>query len=375
MTGSSVTAARRAAALVAAIAVVTIPLASLPTVRASVAHDAAPSCGWAISAWPRAGNLSVLSGVTASSATEAWAVGWRKQQLVEVPLTYHWDGSSWTATPAETRDGSERDIFLNAVSVGPNDTWAVGTSVDGLARGTTLVERWEGSSWSIVDSPNPGVQSNLLTDVSAIPRSKGLWAVGAADQRTLIERWTGSRWRSVPSPSPRTGDGLLYVSASGPNDAWASGLTNGGVSFALHWDGTAWSIAPDPGPESRIVALADGTALASGLHFERWDGSSWSQLGTLYGAADDIAATADDGWAVGYRTGSGAKRTWTAHWDGRVWKEVASPNVKGEHADLLYGVAQVPASTESWAVGITYRQLGSHGHRYRRQRPLILHHC
>lgn len=79
-------------------------------------------------------------------------------------------------------------------------------------------------------SPTPGA-SGYLNGVTAVS-SDEVWAVGGhADgqgpnaQRTLIERWDGSRWRVVVSPN------------KGPSESDLNGITSasGGVFAAGSW--------------------------------------------------------------------------------------------------------------------------------------------
>ena len=65
-----------------------------------------------------------------------------------------------------------------AISI--TNVWAVGyTSDGGLSQ--TLVEHWDGNSWSVIPSPNVPDQHNSLTAVTSVPGSPNeLWAVGRA---------------------------------------------------------------------------------------------------------------------------------------------------------------------------------------------------
>jgi hypothetical protein len=43
----------------------------------------------------------------------------------------------------------------------------------------TVIEQWNGSSWSVVPSPNPSASENILNAAAADPGSGQAWAVGA----------------------------------------------------------------------------------------------------------------------------------------------------------------------------------------------------
>ena len=62
-------------------------------------------------------------------------------------------------------------------------------------------------NWQIITSPNGSRQVNELHSVSALAEND-VWAVGVSYNiertlgSTLIEHWNGSRWSVVPSPNP-----------------------------------------------------------------------------------------------------------------------------------------------------------------------------
>jgi hypothetical protein len=121
------------------------------------------------------------------------------------------------------------DNLLTGVSaVSSSDVWAVGYDGDSNA-GTfqTLILHWNGAAWSQVSSPNPSSTTNQLYGVSAVS-STDAWAVGGYTSQTggatLILHWNGTTWSKVASPNPGAGFNVLYaVSADSGADAWAVG--------------------------------------------------------------------------------------------------------------------------------------------------------
>ena len=104
-----------------------------------------------------------------------------------------------------------------------SNVWAVGTYAAG-GHYKTLIEHWNGRSWNLVASPNPGTGNNLLSVSATSARSA--WAVGTyvtnSKQKTLILRWNGRAWNRVPSPSPGQASALDGVAAAG-SGVWAVG--------------------------------------------------------------------------------------------------------------------------------------------------------
>jgi hypothetical protein len=276
-----------------------------------------------------------LLAVGASSATDAWVVGFTKTvgAAGRFPLAAHWNGSAWTIVPTPTLTGGSKSTLNGVVDFGPANAWAVGRGRNGAA----LAEHWNGSAWSVVPVPAPaGSSSSQLSGISAVSPNN-IWAVGSATTvvgttvvgRTLVEHWNGTAWSIVTSRNTTNSNLLTGVAAVAANDVWAVGytITTDGSNqpdktLIEHWNGSAWSVVASPSPASND---------------------------TLSGVA---ARSATDVWAVGTRQDrSGAipiDRTLTEHWNGSAWSVVASPNV-GANDNLLNGVSATTGDV--WTVG------------------------
>ncbi|HVF99441.1 MAG TPA: hypothetical protein VND68_06360, partial [Chloroflexia bacterium] len=149
--------------------------------------------------------------------------------------------------------------FLNGIdALATDDVWAVGSFDGGASYHKTLVQHWNGSSWSVVyspDPPNPSMSHSLL-DVAALT-ANDIWAVGQSAASggasvTLIEHWNGSAWSVVPSPNMGAYSNTLWdVAAISANDVWAVGTYQSAAgapsrTLTLHWDGSGWSIVSSP---------------------------------------------------------------------------------------------------------------------------------
>src|SRR5438034_9070727 len=122
-------------------------------------------------------------------------------------------------------------------------------------------------SWQIIASPNGSRQVNELHGVTALAEND-VWAVGVSSNTectlgsTLIEHWNGSRWSVVPSPNTSSSVNMINaVAAVSANDVWAVGTapTSTDTVLILHWNGTAWSVVPNPTtgiPLANLAALA-----------------------------------------------------------------------------------------------------------------------
>jgi hypothetical protein len=250
-----------------------------------------------------------LDGVSARSGSDAWAVGdYLANDGLSHALIVHWNGTAWTQVNSPTAP-RYTDFGLTGVSaVSGSDAWAVGVHgvpSDGGKSGT-LIFHWDGVVWTRAKSPNPGSGTNLLEGVSAVSGSDA-WAVGnyssylnPGASRTLVLHWNGTAWSRVNSPTPNSVDvNFLYgVSARSGSDAWAVGFYWNGTagaydSLTLHWNGTAWSRikSPNPGRFANhlygVSARSGSDAWAVGYHdttvsttnslILHWNGTSWAK--------------------------------------------------------------------------------------------------
>jgi len=288
---------------------------------------------WSVVPSPNFGSrTNVLLAVSADAANDVWAVGYYVNAGgVPRALIEHFDGSSWSLS-ASVNSGSSTNALYGVLAIAANNVWAVGYHLNNSGIPYALLEHFDGSAWSIVPSPNAGSAANQLYSVSA-DAANDIWAVGSITstsniQQTLIEHFDGTTWSIVPSPNAGSSTNLLYgVSADATNDAWAVGyfVPGSGSTQTLieHWNGTSWSIVPSPNPSPAlnylygVVATSPGKAWAVGSVFnpamapsqqtltEQWNGTSWNIVPSpsvggaslLYGVTVDPA---NDVWAVGY---------------------------------------------------------------------------
>jgi hypothetical protein len=186
---------------------------------------------------PTPGSQSELAAVTATSATNAWAVGSFDASSGSKTLIEHWNGTKWAQVPSPNPAGPASGIQLSGVAAtSASDAWAVGGYNTG-GMNKTLIEHWDGHTWTLVPSPNPGTDNFLLS--VAATSTRDAWAVGSrfkstTGERTLILHWNGTAWKLVPSPSPGEPSGLAGVAATSPTNVWAVGnFLTGGVSQVL----------------------------------------------------------------------------------------------------------------------------------------------
>ncbi|MGA7730036.1 MAG: S-layer homology domain-containing protein [Chloroflexia bacterium] len=237
----------------------------------------------------------------------------------------------WTIIPSVNSEAY--NVFHGVAPVSANDIWAVGSKGPGNFGQLTLIEHWDGTSWSTATSPSPGNNQNELEDVVALS-SNDVWAAGYINQfsgssaESLFLHWDGATWSRVASPNPGNFRNNIYgLTVLAPDDVWAVGYSWPSGSrhrtMIFHWDGSVWSVVPSP------------------------------NVGTFDNHLFAVNALAPDNvWAVGhYMDSSGTWQTLTLHWDGSAWSVVPSPNVPSTHNHLM-SISMLSGS-DGWAVGYT----------------------
>jgi len=180
-----------------------------------------------------------LNGVKVLSATNAWAVGdgqdfsGSSPSSVDMAFIEHWDGVAWsqdTAMPVHTNGD-----FLIDVQGTASDLWAVGgqNQTYGSRFDYVLTEHWTSgtNTWNEVPGGTPNQSANLLA--LGYLAGNNVYAVGASGtfdpvtnaetDHTLIERYDGANWSLVQSASNGYSDVLSAIAAISPGDVWAAG--------------------------------------------------------------------------------------------------------------------------------------------------------
>lgn len=345
----------------------------------SPSATAAPACRgkWVTQQLPPlGGGYDILWDVEAIAPSDVWAVGeytYAGTGRTMYTLILHWDGSTWQQYPPLSVGSGVDARLISVTALAPDDVWVVGSRFPfGHAR--ALSAHWDGSAWTIVPTPNPGLTDNQLNDVSFSSPTDG-WAVGEADFRTLAMHWDGSSWAVVPTPTQGQGELIPSVATLGPTDAWAL-APNYGEGFedrVLHWDGAEWSIQATGVAGGSLEAASPDYIWAAGSRVWRWNGSVWTEIETAIptDAFFSISAPSEtSAWGVGARSrtyGSvTATHTLAEHWNGTSWRVEGTPNPSRSFS-VLYSVSAL-SNQLAWAVG-QYRPY------QRESRAFILVHC
>lgn len=251
----------------------------------SPSPTACPSCTYA-----------TFDAVTVVAPDDIWAAGGKRVQAPDGFLgtqvfVARWNGSSWTVMNTPLTSGGSGSHIADIVAVSPDDIWffgeQAGTFPNGGQSTAALAMHWDGSSFSIVTTPFPGIGTpGFGLEAGSALSTDEIWAVGGGSDgdplggKTYIIRWNGSSWQKIDSPAPGTFNRLYDVIAIASDDVWVVGdyFVAGQTYFPffLHWDGSSFTQVTSPGGSRGLLAFSSDNIYCVGGGIVRWDGSSWS---------------------------------------------------------------------------------------------------
>jgi len=193
---------------------------------------------WSISSSPAVAGR--LASVAAIAANDAWAVGSYVGPHGIATLAEHWNGTKWSVVSSPSP--SAINVLNSVVKISANNVWAVGDYTNSPAPSaefTPLIEHWNGTQWSVVNGVLQGT-SDLLNGMAAVS-ANNIIVVGdyrtSIDSQgpyfTLVEQWNGTQWSVVNSPNPGSVDSDLVAAARVPktNHFWAVGFVYDGTTY------------------------------------------------------------------------------------------------------------------------------------------------
>lgn len=289
------------------------------------------------------------------SGTDGWQIMGYPSNFMpifdsETTFAEHWHHGFWTLTPmAVSPHPATEGIAIRAVAaVSPSDAWVAGTlyaigsgNLFGATPVGTVIEHWNGTSWSIVPNPAQG-RNGAGLQALAVASPSDIWAAGFQDeatgqtQRPLTEHWNGTAWTVVPAPAGQGMSALAAISADGPGDAWAVGNQNGtsfsGPPLVEHWNGRVWATVSLPAAISSALTAEFATLDAV---YAASPSDVWAGLGGGVPSSSPAAAQA---------TGD------LAHWDGSNWSLVPTGP---QEAGLQYSFSALSGTgpDDVWAAG------------------------
>jgi hypothetical protein len=181
---------------------------------------------------------TTLDEVSCVSATRCLAVGESDTSVRDVPLAELWNGSRWRIVPAPAVRGRTVSLLSGISCTSATRCIAVGYSLKS-GNFATLAELWNGKAWKIIASPTA-----VGASFGAVSCKAGLCeAVGGG----VAASWNGTRWSKLqklanPGGTPAS---LGSVSCTVKHTCYASGsyyLDAVQTSVVEYFNGTRWTV-------------------------------------------------------------------------------------------------------------------------------------
>ena len=260
-----------------------------------------------------------------------------------------WDGWGWEALGSGMEQANDRvqAIVVHDEGDGPPIVYAGGRFSTAGGQPASNIAQWDGSNWAPLGSGVSGtgaeVRALAVFDDGGGPAlyAAGTFSTAGGVTAGRIARWDGSSWSPVGGGMSGGEVKALTVFDDGSGPAlYAAGTFSmaGGLpaNRVAKWDGSTWSTL-GTGVNGWVYALTtfdDGTGLKlyaagslsiSGADVARWDGSNWTGVGTGLSNIVMALTTHDDGSGAGpqlYAAGDlfiGGSLRHIARLDGSAW--------------------------------------------------------
>jgi hypothetical protein len=214
---------------------------------------------WTVVGTPRTPGGTALTTVSCTSPSACMAAGFSNFNNgtgASRTLAEQWNGAAWQrrATPSPGPSGG----FGGVACTSPAACIAVGGHETPNVFMVTLAEQWDGTGWKLLASPNPRGFGVASFDSVSCPAAAACMGVGSSTDPTgestfnLAEAWNGTSWAIVKTPNPGSETSELRgVSCTSPSSCMAVGDFAGignEMTLAEAWNGTAWSVVKTPHP-------------------------------------------------------------------------------------------------------------------------------
>jgi hypothetical protein len=219
------------------------------------------------------------------------------------------------------------------------------------------VARWDGQTWSVLGTglTNPVRALAVLDDGSGGGPAlyAGGYFISATGQVDHVTRWDGQSWVPLGIPESGPSDTVHAIAPFDDGSGSGTAIYAGGFGGIFKWDGQTWSKLDDGGMSISVVyalcVFDDGGGAGPALYVggsrnpgtlmpfvARWDGQSWSELGSGLqrggvGPAVYDLTVFDDGLGGGpalyaggrFTTAGGVTVNHVARWNGH-WSALGS---------------------------------------------------
>jgi hypothetical protein len=282
-----------------------------------------------------------------------------------------WNGTAWAAL------GSGTNNQVTSLAIGGTDLYAGGLFTTAGGGGANRIARWDGATWSALGTGMNGTVLALGVAASDL-YAEGEFSTAGGVAASSVARWNGTSWSALGTGIVLTNgfDNISGAVAAVGADVWvgAQFISAGGaagVSLA-RWNGSTWSVATTPagagiassGPAGvdfrpgirDLARAASGDIYATGSFtfagptaaggVARWDGTSWSALGTIGLQGSSFAGFGPTGHALAFYGGDvivgghfamvgGVTVNHVARWNGATWSSLGTGVAGGSVVNAL----------------------------------------
>lgn len=261
-----------------------------------------------------------------------------------------WNGSEWSPLGGPSDAGMNAQVLSLTVYDGALIAGGVFTEAGGV--NANHIARWDGTAWSPLGEGTDGIVGTVqaLTVYNGELIAGGGFTEAGGVTVNGIARWNGSQWSPL---GIGVESGTVFSLAVFQGDLIVGGNFNvvGGLSVnhIASWDGSTWSplgmgVTGGGGgfPTVYALTLYNDALIAAGSFLQaggapasliaRWDGKSWSALGSGMSGGSTLtvyALSVINGSLFaggGFNQAGGQTANNIARWDGAAWSSLSGPS-------------------------------------------------
>ena len=281
-----------------------------------------------------------------------------------------WNGSSWSELGGANTSTFNASIKSITTDLNGN-VYAAG--VFGNANNKEYVAKWDGSSWSELGGTNTSTFNQTIAAITT-DKNGNVYATGAftnGSGNNYVAEWNGSSWAELGGYTFKSSINCLTTDANG--NLYAGGYNNdvnNSYNIVSKWNGSSWSQLGTTGissnffPNSGISSITSdksGNIFASWVFFDfstfsgsnyvsKWDGNSWSILGTSSTFNSSINSITTDAGGNLYASGAftdGNSNRYVAKYSAPITYTWVSASSTAWNTANNWSPASVPTSADN----------------------------
>lgn len=261
------------------------------------------------------------------------------------------------------------------------------------AAGKYCVMKWDGIAWSELGTGAASLNANSLVESLCADAIGNIYAAGRftnAAGKQYVAKWNGTSWSEIGTGlnALDADDEIKAIVCDQLGNLYAGGsFRKNGYIYVAKWDGITWSRIGSGSNPLNIVSggvaintlYADNTGniyaggvfsnVAGYQYVTKWDGTTWTELGTGENALKPIShidAITGDKWGNIYADGpiSTSGKFYVAKWDGISWQEVGSGSEALNPNSEIWSLCTDTSGGLYAAGGFTDRLVSDSGYKY-----------